>query len=557
MPTITVLPWDKRVEARPGETLLAALQRAGVDIESPCNGQGICGRCGVWVSDPHRVPETPHRTIGADQAAQGLRLACRVTAEGDLEVVLPEGAALNARILEGEKISGVVLAPAVRVQAEGGRFLLRYEDGPAEPLEGWEDGWVPKGLAVDIGTTTLVVSLFSLATGEELATASCLNPQTRFGHDVLSRIQKGSTPEGLRELAEAVRGGIGRLVEETCAASGSDPREVLDAVLGGNTTMLQLAAEIDPAPLGRLPFAVGLESDRVYPASRFGLRLHPRARVYVPPVAHAFVGSDITAGLLSCPGFFDGDRPLLFVDIGTNGEMALSSGGQWLVTSTAAGPAFEAMGLSSGMRAATGAVEAVSTDGETLEVRTVDGVPPKGICGSGILDLVAVLLELEVIDPTGRMREPGETQGLPPAVAERLTLFEGQPAFRLGEGVTFTQQDVRQIQLAKGAIRTGIDMLLSETGVPLEGLEAVVLAGAFGYHLRPKSLETIGLLPPGAGSKVTFAGNTSRTGCAQMLLDASSRRALGERMGRVRHVSLAEGLEFQERFVENLAFPER
>lgn len=554
MPNLEITPLGTSATVPPGESLLTALRNAGVELESPCNGEGICGRCGVWVEAPSDVPETPHRNITREQADQGLRLACRVRVDRDLRVRLPEDFSLDARILEGDRIAGIHLQPAARVIEEGGRPWLVY-GGDRQALESWEPGFGPKGLAIDIGTTSLVLTLLDLATGEELATSSSLNPQTRYGHDILSRIVKGSTPSGLQELADTVQGALNRLLDRACRAAGTDSREVVDVVVGGNTTMLQLAARMDPEPLGHLPFTVGIRGSAVYPAGQFGLRVNPAARLYVPPIAHAFVGSDISAGLLSCDPFFEGGGPLLFVDIGTNGEMGLNAAGRRVVASAAAGPAFEAMGLSSGMRAAAGAVEAVRTDGENLEIRTIDGVPAKGICGSGIIDLVATLLRLGVIDPSGRMRRQEEREGLSSEVAERLDSLDGKPAFRLGVGVFFTQDDVRQLQLAKGAIRTGIDMLLESTGTSAADLENLVLAGAFGYHLRPESLEAIGLIPPGLIRKITFAGNTSRTGCAELLLDASRRDYLQDRMAEVEHLPLAEGAEFQDRFVGNLHFP--
>jgi uncharacterized 2Fe-2S/4Fe-4S cluster protein (DUF4445 family) len=534
--------------------VLAALRRAGIELESPCGGEGVCGKCRVRVGEPAGAPETPHRRLSAGEVREGWRLACRLVPEGDLEIHLPADALLDARILEGERLSSSHLAPAARVVWKQGALWLEYEGETPAVLPAWREGAAPLGLAVDIGTTTVVVSLLDLSAGRELATASALNPQAAFGHDVLSRIQKGSTPEGLAALAAAVRGALNRLIRETCRDAGARAGEVVDGVLGANTTMLQLAGEIDPSPLGRVPFRVGIAGGRSYPAARFGLDLHPAARVYVPPVAHAFVGSDISAGLLACR-FFEREGPLLFVDIGTNGELALSAGGRWLLTSAAAGPAFEGMGISQGMRAAPGAVEAVHTDGETVDVRVIGDAPARGLCGSGLIDAVAALLRLGALEPSGRLRRPAEAGRVAPGARERLEEREGKPAFRLAQGVFLTQADVRQLQLAKGALRTAVDLLLAEAGVRPEELREVVLAGAFGYHLRPESLEAIGLLPPGLADRVSFAGNTSRLGAGLLLLDASSRGDLEARMERTRHLALPESRAFQDAFVRNLGFP--
>ncbi|MHB8764945.1 MAG: ASKHA domain-containing protein [Deferrisomatales bacterium] len=555
MTRIELSPLGLTVEAAPGETLLQALRRAGVDLESPCDGLGVCGRCAVRVEEGARVAPTPHRNLSPEDGAAGVRLACLVTPGADLTVHLLRGFVWDARVLEGERLSAARVAPAARVRADGAGFQLEYDGEAPLPLAGWREGLDPLGLAVDLGTTTLVVSVFSLATGEELATASALNPQTRFGHDVLSRIHKGSTPGGLAELHGTVAAALNRLAAEACGRAGVAAGQVVDVVVGGNPTMLQLAAGVDPAPLGRVPFPVGMASGCSYPAERFGLTAHPAARVYVPPVAHAFVGSDISAGLLAAE-FFERPGPVLFLDIGTNGELALGAGGRWWVTSAAAGPAFEGMGVSHGMRAAPGAIEAVTTDGAEVETRVIGGVAATGICGSGILDAAAVLARVGAVDRGGRMRKPGEAAGLPPAVAARLELVGGRPAFRLADGGRFTQHDVRQVQLGKGALRTAADLLLEAAGVTPGELRQVILAGAFGYHLRPESLEALGLLPPGLLDRVLFAGNTSRTGAALLLLDGGRRRELEARMARVEHVALADHPAFQERFVANLGFPE-
>ncbi len=555
MPSLVLKPSGRTIPVAQGGTVLEALRRAGIEVESPCGGEGVCGKCRIRVEEPECVPETPHRLLPAHEAREGWRLACLLVPEGDLTVHLPADALLDARILEGERLSAGRFAPAARVVAEAGAWRLEYEGEEAAELPGWQPGTAPKGVAIDIGTTTLVVSLLDLATGRELATASALNPQTTFGHDVLSRIQKGSTQEGLAELAGVVRGSLNRLIGETCGEAGTQAAEVVDAVLGANTTMLQLAGQLDPAPLGRMPFRVGIAGGRSYPASRFGLELNPAARVYVPPVAHAFVGSDISAGLLACR-FFEREGPLLFVDIGTNGELALSAGGRWLVTSAAAGPAFEGMGISQGMRAAPGAVEAVHAEGEALEVRVIGDGPARGLCGSGLIDAVACLLRLGALEPSGRMRRPGEAPGLLyPGPAERLVERDGKPAFRLAEGVFLTQADVRQLQLAKGAIRTAIDLLLAEAEVPPSDLREVVLAGAFGYHLRPESLEAIGMLPPGLAERVMFAGNTSRLGAALLLVNGGARSQIAARMAETCHLPLPESHTFQDAFIENLSFP--
>jgi uncharacterized 2Fe-2S/4Fe-4S cluster protein (DUF4445 family) len=557
MTQLTILPFKKNVTIRTDETVMQALRRGGYEIEGPCNGQGICGKCRIRVENPADVPQTPHRRISKTEAREkGIRLACRLVPPDDITVHLPDDFSVDARILEGEHLGGIELKPAAVVVSKKDAYWLQYAGQDSEViLQKWGAQFSAKGLAIDIGTTTLVVTLFCLVTGKELSTASSINPQTKFGHDILSRIQKGSTEEGLAEVAGVVRKELNRLVQAACKKSNAVVDEILDVVIGGNTTMLTLVAAINPEPLGRLPFTVDIKAGASYAAKDFGLDVNPAGRVYVPPIVHAFIGSDITAGVLAC-GCLEKKKPSLFVDVGTNGEMGINNDGRFIVASTAAGPAFEGMGVSCGIRAVPGAVEAAYFDGETIEIKTIDAQPARGICGSGIIDIMASLLKGGVVNPSGRIKTPDQKEGLQASVAEGLVLIDDQPVFNIADGVFFTQADIRQLQLAKGAIRTGIDMLMSEANVTAEDLADITLAGAFGYHLRPDSLATIGLIPDKLARKVRFAGNTSKTGCAMMLINASLREYLEKQVQSVEHLPLAEKISFQKLFIENLNFPD-
>ena len=556
MTLLTILPFKTNIDIQADETVMQTLRRGGYEIEGPCNGQGICGKCRIRVENSADVPQTPHRSISEIEAhEQGIRLACRLIPQGDITVHLPDDFSVDARILEGEHLGAVELKPAAVVIARNDAYWMQYAGENAEViLQKWDPKFSPKGLAIDVGTTTLVVTLFCLATGKELATASSINPQTKFGHDIVSRIQKGSTKEGLAEIAGVVRTELNRLIQVTCKKSSAVVEEILDAVIGGNTTMLTLAAAINPKSLGLLPFTVDIRGGASYAATDFGLDINPVGRIYVPPIVHAFIGSDITAGVLAC-GCLEKEKPSLFVDVGTNGEMGINSDGRFIVASTAAGPAFEGMGVSSGVRAVPGAVEAAYFDGETIDIKTIDAQPARGICGSGIIDMAAALLKSGVVNPSGRMKTPDLKEDVQPAIGEHLQLIEDQPVFNIAEGVRFTQADIRQVQLAKGAIRTGIDMLMTEANVTAEDLEELTLAGAFGYHLRPDSLAALGLIPAELARKVRFAGNTSKTGCAMMLIDASLREYLEKQVQSVEHLPLAEKISFQNLFIENLNFP--
>ncbi|MDY6823843.1 MAG: ASKHA domain-containing protein [Thermodesulfobacteriota bacterium] len=558
MTSLTVFPFNKTISLLPGETVHEALFRKGIALDTPCNGQGVCGQCRIRVENPADVPKTPHENLTANETADGIRLACCLVPERDMIIhVLSEIADdSDFSILEGEP--DVVFSdcnPAARVQHKGDDPVMRYESETL-PLKIWENTFSPKGLAIDIGTTTIVVSLISLKTGEDISTASALNPQIKMGHDVMTRIQTASTPDGLKTLSDAVHDGINRLVTDTCRDAGANPNEILDVVLGGNTTMLEIAGNINPEPLGHVPFTVDLAGGTHYSAADFGLKtVNPDARLYIPPIAHAFVGSDISAGMLVCKGFFDKTANVLFIDIGTNGEIALQAGDKTLITSTAAGPAFEGMGLSSGMNARIGAVDAVETTaGNTLAFHTIGGAPARGICGSGVIDLTACLIRMGVLELSGRMLRPGEAGGLNGDIAGRLCEIDGMPAFEYGDHVYFTQKDVRQVQLAKSAIKTAVDVFIKETG---HTMDQIVVSGGFGHTLNPDSLAEIGLIPFNLAPRVSFAGNTSLLGCRRMLVDVSARRFIERQMAEAEHLSLAERPDFMEAFVENSEFPDK
>jgi uncharacterized 2Fe-2S/4Fe-4S cluster protein (DUF4445 family) len=525
---------------------------AGIEIAAPCNGRGHCGKCRVRIFDAALPVNQTQDHLSPEEITAGIRLACQVEAGDGMVVNLPEDHSLDARILEGERIDGYPVAPAARVEVIEARHHLRYEDEPAVVLSGWQEGYVPKGIAVDLGTTTLVVTLMDLQKGGELATASAANPQSRFGYDVISRIQHGSTSGGLTELTDSIAGGLNGLVADVCRTSGTHPHEIVDTVIGGNTTMLQLAAGIDPTPLGRVPFTVGIDSGRTYSAKTFRLEINPQARVYIPPVAHAFVGADISAGLLSVD-FFQETAPVLFMDLGTNGEIGLIANGQKLVTSTAAGPAFEGMGISQGMRAAPGAIETVWANGNYLGVRAIDDTPARGICGSGIMDVMACLIRFGAVDAGGRFEQAFMDNRAPGPLSDRYAVVRGTDAVRLSDRVYFTQKDIRQFQLAKSAVRTGAEMLLATAGIAAAKLDRIIVAGGFGHHLREESLRTIGILPGGFTGKIDFAGNSCRTGCALLLADATSRRRLEAYMQAVSHLAIAEEAAFQARFIQNLS----
>jgi uncharacterized 2Fe-2S/4Fe-4S cluster protein (DUF4445 family) len=540
------------VDVEPGVTLLDAARRAGLELEAPCNGQGTCGKCRVTVDRPDGV----HRRGGEAPGASVLSCEAETT-DADLVVTVPAVVRGRDRVLlTGERVERPH-RPWVRreVDAAAGVTAILHGEARVAVRPG---ATRVLGLAVDVGTTTLVASLLDLEDGRELSTVGALNPQTRLGHDVLSRIQVGSEPAGLAELHRLLADELNRMSAEALRRAGAHEDELQEIVLAGNTAMLHLAARLDPRSLGKYPYTPALRGGTRHPASELGLRAAPEATVYLPPVFDGFVGADISAGAIAC-GLAGLAGATLFIDIGTNGEMVLAVDGRLVATSTAAGPAFEGMNITFGMRAAPGAIEKVAVESAGLRAATIGGTRARGICGSGLVDAVSELVRSGLVDAGGRFARPEQ---LPTTLAALLVPYRGKNALLLAsdadhpEGVVvLTQHDVRQVQLAKGAIRAGIDALLAHARLAPDRVDRVLLAGSFGAHLRTESLVGIGLLPAALRDKVVAVGNTSRTGAEALLLDVAARTELQRAVDSATVIDLAHAPGFEAAFVAALGFP--
>jgi uncharacterized 2Fe-2S/4Fe-4S cluster protein (DUF4445 family) len=533
------------LEVAAGTTLLEASRRSGLAVEAPCNGSGTCGKCRVRIDAPGQVRD------GSGAGDPFEPLACRAEVLGDLVVDLPGPAAAGLRILCGGAQSAVAVAPHIRKLWRQDRNRTEVYAGDelleAEPGDTAGENF---GLVVDLGTTTLVAALVDLRDGREQLSRSALNPQTRHGQDVLSRIQLGSTPEGLERLQGDLIRELNGLVASLCAGTGVAAARIHEAVLSGNTAMLHLAVGADPRSLGKFPYTPLLKGGEYLDAAAIHLAIAPRGRVYLPPILSAYVGADIVSGLLATslpeqPGI------VLFVDIGTNGEMVLAVNGKLTATSTAAGPAFEGMNIACGMRASEGAVELFAVEEQGIRLETIGSADPVGLCGSGLLDLVGELARAGSLDRNGRFSR----QAPNPVLRERLEFREGRGVFQVAGPVYLTQKDVRQVQLAKGAVRAGIELLLRSEGLQAGDVERVLIAGSFGFHLRTRSLVNLGLLPEALADRVEFVGNTSQSGGRAFLVNAPSRWSMAEMAGRVRVLELSNDPAFEQTFISALAFP--
>jgi uncharacterized 2Fe-2S/4Fe-4S cluster protein (DUF4445 family) len=420
-------------------------------------------------------------------------------------------------------------------------------------------------IAFDLGTTTVVATLLDVVTGTPVAVRSMLNGQQPFGADVISRISATMLdPAALERLRSLAARTLQELAEEVCKQGGVAPEEVYEVALAGNATMTQLALGIDPEPVGVAPFIMAAQSYPDMAAAELGLALHPRARATVLPALGAYVGGDIVAGLLAT-GMTRDTRLRLFIDVGTNCEIVLGSAERIVCTAAPAGPAFEAAQIKCGMRAADGAVEVVRIRDEAVELEVIGGVEPAGICGSGLVDAVAELVRAGLLEKSGRFVTEEEATELAPALSERLTTLPGgERAFVLhwhGEigdverAVYLSQRDVRELQFAKAAIATGWRLLVEELGIDQAEIQQVLLAGSFGSYLSPASAVRIGLVPRLSLPRIVSAGNVAGEGAKMALLSLPERHAATAMLDEVEYVELSDRADFNDRFVEQLAFP--
>lgn len=515
-------PSGRSVRVAVGTTLLDAARMAGEPIDASCDGNGLCGECRVRATGPlSAVTRDEHDLVGRTNAEQGTRLACRVRGLGDV---------------------------VVWHEAPGETMRVEYE---ASAADDWRvsaaavrDG-EPLGAAVDLGTTTVALTIVDLATGVEVARAGALNVQSAFGADVMSRVARAMSG-GADELRAAIVGQVEQLLQQALARASAAAHRLEDIVIVGNTAMLGLFLGRDLSPLAEAPYEGAPVAAGEWTAAELGMTAFANARVRALPGVSAFVGADIVAGLLAT-GIADRPGPTLLVDVGTNGEIVLVTGDAILATSAAAGPALEGAALSAGMRAEDGAIERVTLAEGALTADVIGNGAPRGICGSGAIDLLRVLLDEGVIDATGAFAVDSPSP-LAPRMAD-----QGVRAFMLDPHVWFTQLDVRQAQFAIAAVRTGIDTLLAEAGIAPADVAETVLAGGFGTRLDSESVIRVGLLPAPLAGDLTFAGNTALAGAKMALTAPGALDEASALAARIRTIDLAAQPDFQDRYLATLA----
>lgn len=492
-----------------GESVLYILRKNGEMIEAPCGGNGTCGKCRIRV-----------------QGEADLRMACCLRPQTDMTVWLPYPEQEFSAVTEYVDVTG---------------HTGMEEAAGVQKIESIADGY---GIAVDLGTTTLAFSLYRLSDGTLCGTHSALNRQRIFGADVISRIRAANDGHDW-ELCSLIRSDLSQGMQRLMETGGVGAEQIRKIALAGNTTMTHLLLHYSCAGMGEYPFLpFSLEQEARTSTELFDVE-GLDCDVMIFPGISAFVGGDITAGLFA-EHFAERKKCTLFLDLGTNGEMALGNGQLLLTASAAAGPAFEGGGITWGTGSIEGAVSGfrLSADG-AKEVITIGGKTPCGICGSGAVEIIAGLLEQGLIDETGLLAEPYFAQGYPVSVTET------------GETIFFTQKDIREIQMAKAAIRAGIELLIEKAGITCDEVDAFVIAGGFGFHLNPDSACRIGLLPKACRGRMYAAGNTSLLGAGMSLFSDCLNRELQRLSGCAREVSLANEKGFQEVYMAQMYFPDK
>lgn len=530
MSEIRVRQMGKKIVCETGDNLLKSLLDAGVFVDNPCNGKGICGKCKIRILSGVVSPmsETEAKLLKSEEIQAGIRLSCMVEVQGDVEVET--------------------------LQKERKHEVLTKGYMPEFKKDEFGDGY---GIVIDIGTTTVVTALIDLKTGKELANASMINAQKHYGLDVLTRITyEYEHPEcGIRELQEAIVNSVNAMIGEACREASVSPDEIRKIDVAANCTMMHMLLGVDARSIGKAPYKPEFVEAKELLASEIGIRAAEDTKLYCLPQVSAYIGADIVAGTYVCE-LQKKKGNVLFIDIGTNGEIVLASNGRLLCCSCAAGPALEGMNISSGMRAAEGAVEDVRITEEGIELATIGNQEPVGICGSGILAVVKELLRTGIVKKTGAFIEKErlkEDDYRYPMIRMNGTKRE----FILHEEseLLVTQGDVRQVQLAKGAILSGFTVLLNKAGIRMEDLDQVMIAGQFGAHLPAESLVGTGILPREVGEKLVYVGNSSKTGAYMTLMSRKVKEEVEELAGKMEYMELAETENYERIFAESMIFP--
>ena len=597
-------PSNQSFKVPPGVSVFDAASWNGIAIDSTCGGHGTCKKCKVQITEGIvPISRLDIRAFSQEELKSGWRLACVARATENLAITVP---AMTTRPKAATVGVGrqVILRPAVQKRYleldeptlhDQRPDIQRVKDAiddlevnvefevlqklptvlrknnfkvtavivddlliDIEPGDTTDKRFV---IAYDLGTTTVVATLLDLNSGTPVAVKSMLNMQQPFGADVISRISATMLDENaLERLRIAAQSTLSELTNEVIKEAGISPNNVYEIAIAGNATMVQLVLGVDPEPVGVAPFITASQNWPVLNAKEFGIEIHPGARAYIFPSFGAYVGGDIVAGVLAS-GMDRDKRVRLFIDVGTNCEIVLSDGNKILTTAAPAGPAFEAASIKCGMRAADGAIEVVKITKDGVSLQVIGDVEPQGMCGSGLVDAVAELAKIGVLDQSGRFVTQEVMDKEFPKLSSRLINLEtNEKAFLLhGDKndplVYLTQRDVRELQFAKASIATGWRLLMEQLKLNDEDIQQVLLAGSFGSYLSPASAIQIGLVPKIPVMRILSAGNVAGEGAKMVLLSQPERNGATALLNEVEYVELSDRADFNDKFVVQLSFP--
>ncbi len=586
-------PVGRRAACRPGVDLLTIAREAGISISAVCGGKGTCGRCRVRVLEGEVSPltETERRALGPD-ADRGLRLACQTHVRGSAKVYIPPSSltAKQRTQVEGEAVEFELDPPVrtadislsdpaltdLRADASRVRDYLREHQGVehttydfavlrelsdrlrqdkwqsrlalrgSEVVSVLRDGGAALGLAVDLGTTKVAGYLVDLRTGVTLASEGIMNPQISYGEDVMARVAYAlESPAKADELRKVIVSGIAELAEDLCGRVGARTGDIVESVVVGNTAMHHLFLGLPVRQLGNAPYLAATSDALDVKARDVGLPFAPGAYVHLLPNIAGFVGADHVAMILST-GMYQAQETTIALDIGTNTEIALNHDGRLITCSTASGPAFEGAHIGFGMRAADGAIERVSIDDGSVRYQTIGDSPAVGICGSGILDAVAQLYRGDILDMKGGMREGHPRVRTGPSGREFV--LAPAEATAIGQDIVVSRGDVGEIQLAKAAMRAGVNVLLAEAGIQADDIQRFIVAGAFGTYIDVGSAIGIAMFPDLPLERFQQVGNAAGAGARMALLSRQARARAIEIAGKAEYVELTNDARFTEQF---------
>ncbi len=576
MHRITIYQEGIEIYSSREENLLRILQKNKIEIESVCGGEGWCGKCKVLIKEGNPSPLTlrEKKILTKEEIEKGVRLGCQVYPKNDLKIeILNKTKKINSlsqfnldlrvdhnpvitlesfflplpslydqssdlerllRIKRGFKVKNINLIRKIprflRENNFQGKLIIHNNEIIDLRKEEFN---LPLGIAFDIGTTTLVGYLLDLERGRELDILIELNPQSQYGRDVISRITHAIKLEkGLNILRNLILSSLEEIIRKLCLKNNLSPLDIYAISIAGNPTMIHILLGINPEYIAISPYTPVISSEMIFDSKDLDFDISPFAKIYILPNISGYVGGDIVAGILAT-GLWKEEGNILFVDIGTNGEIVLKTNKGIFSCSTAAGPAFEGGHITHGMIAMEGAINHVFLEGREVKFSTIGNKREEGICGSGLIDAIRVMLDLEIIDETGR--------------------FKKGDFFSLGD-IIITQRDIRELQLAKSAIRSGIEILLREAGINYKDIAKVYLAGALGNYIDKDSALRIGILPIVDPEKIIFVGNSAGRGAELVLLNKEY-MGLAEKISKeVIYIELSGRKDFQDYFVEFMYF---